>query len=348
MEDLHIMIVFAIMVIALLGLDLFVMGKNPHKVTMKEALIWTVIFVSSALGFAGYVYYDLGHQPAMDFLNAYAIEKVLSVDNLFVFILVFGYFKVPKEYHHKVLFWGILGAIIMRFIFIYVGIELLSFTEISLYGHNINIVILLFGGFLLYAGIKSAIEALGDGDDEEEDFSKSAGAKFIKWLFPRVTENYEGDKFFVKKEIWVNAKDVNGVEDKSGTNQMSKIIRFATPLLVVVGVVEFTDLLFAVDSIPAIFSVSKDPFILFSSNIFAILGLRSMYFLLAGLLPLFRYLNHGLAFILAFIGVKMLIAPIYHIDSTISLFIVLGVLVLSIGISLIANKVNPIVETSEK
>lgn len=336
-------IVFVIMVIALLALDLFIVGKKSHKISMKEAGIWTVIFILAACAFGGFVYYELGKQPAVEYFSAYVIEKTLSVDNLFVFILVFSYFKVPEEYHHKVLFWGVMGAIIMRFIFIFLGVELIEYASVSIKGVEINVVLLLFGLFLLYAGIKAGIEVLNDGGDEDEDYSKSPGAKFVKWIFPRVTDNYEGDKFFVKKEESVTIMgDRVYDQDNGGYSQKTfigkRLVRYATPLLVVVGVVEFTDLLFAVDSIPAIFSVSKDPFILYSSNIFAILGLRSMYFLLAGLLPMFKYLNHGLAIILTFIGVKMVIAPLYHFNPTVSLYIVLGILTLSVIVSLLTYK----------
>lgn len=328
-------VVFGIIVIALLVLDLLIIGKNSHKITMKEAGIWTFVFIAVACAFGGFVYYDLGAKAASEYFSAYVIEKTLSVDNLFVFILVFGYFKVPEEYHHKVLFWGVLGAIVMRFIFIFLGVELIEYASVSMFGVDINLVLLLFGLFLLYAGVKAGIEVLSDSDDDDEDYSSSPGARFVKWIFPRVTENYEGDKFFVKRKEPILG-DLE-LDDAGQTQKVLgyKLVRYATPLLVVVGVIEFTDLLFAVDSIPAIFSVSKDPFILYSSNIFAILGLRSMYFLLAGLLPLFRFLNHGLAVILSFIGLKMLVAPWYHVDSTISLYVVLAVLVASVGISLL-------------
>lgn len=342
-QDTHVIIAFIIAIVVLLGADLFLMGRNSHKVSMKEAGIWTLVFIASALGFAWFVDYDLGRQPAIDFLNAYVIEKTLSVDNLFVFIVVFSAFKVPDEYQHKVLFWGIFGAIILRLIFIFAGVELMHFANLNIMGLEVNLLIFVFGAFLLFAGIKTGISALSD-EEEDEDYKASPGARFIKWLFPRVTDQYHGDKFFVKQEIEIRSGDLeydhlNG--DMHHPNVVIKLVRYATPLLVVVGVIEFTDLLFAVDSIPAIFSVSDDPFILYSSNIFAILGLRSMYFLLAGMLPLFRYLNHGLALILAFIGTKMVIAPWYHFDSTLSLYIVLGVLTTSVVVSLIANKLNP-------
>lgn len=331
----HIIIAFVISIIVLLGLDLWFVGRNPHKVSIKEAGIWTTVFILAAIGFSFFVRYDAGSGAQIEFLTAYTIEKMLSVDNLFVFILVFTYFKTPKEYQHKVLFWGVLGAIIMRLIFIVLGMKIISLFYIPVLGYEVNIILLLFGLFLVYAGIKS----LKEEDDSNEDFSNSPGARFIKYFFPRVTEDYRGDKFFIKQEEavygdghLVNSKNI--LYDKVGI----KIVRYATPLLIVVGVVEFTDLLFAIDSIPAIFSVSKDPVILFTSNIFAILGLRSMYFLLSGLLPMFKHLGKGVAFILVFIGIKMVITPVYHVDNIISLCVIGTALIISVGLSLLTYK----------
>lgn len=316
---------FAVTVVIMLLLDLGVFNKKSHVVTSKEATIWSVVWISLSMIFSGVVYWVFNtdgsagsHAVAVEkftqYQAAYWIEKALSVDNLFVFILVFGFFKVPKFLHHKVLFWGIIGALIFRAIFIFAGVELIDLTylpEMNIFGHavRINVVMTLFGLFLIYAGIKS----WGDGgDDDDEDYSDTAGAKLIK-SFWKVSDNYDGDKFFTVQ---------NG-------------IRMATPLLVVVAVIEFTDVLFAVDSIPAIFAISNDPFILYTSNIFAILGLRSLYFLLANFIHMFSKLPYGLAIILAFIGVKMLIAPWYHISSPISLGIVGGVLVISVLLSII-------------
>jgi len=323
MQDLLLIIVFTITVLALLAIDLFVVGKKSKEITTKVAGIWTIVFVAVSLLFAGLIYLDQGQTKAMEFLSAYVIEKTLSVDNLFVFILIFGYFNVPKAYHHKVLFWGIIGAFVLRAIFIFAGVSLINFTYMTLWGVRFNIILVAFGAFLVYAGIKAGLEALNDiPDEEEQNFDTSPGLRLVHKIFKgRVTKNYHGDKFVVRRSVM------------DGPGQ--RWVKYATPLLVVVGVVEFTDLLFAVDSIPAIFSVSNDPFILYSSNIFAILGLRSMYFLLANLLPLFKYLNHGLAIILTFIGFKMVIAPVFHIDSNLSLFIVLGILALSVIVSLI-------------
>lgn len=313
---------FAVVVFVMLLLDLGVFNKRAHEVSSKEATIWTIIWISLSMAFSGVVYWvfnqdagghDLAIEKFTQFQAAYWIEKALSVDNLFVFILVFGFFKVPRYLHHKVLFWGIIGALIFRAIFIFAGVGIINLTylpEWIVFGTpvKINVVMTLFGLFLVYAGIKS----WGDGDgDDEEDYSESAGARLVK-RFYKISDNYVQDKFFTVQ---------NG-------------IKMATPLLVVVAVIEFTDVLFAVDSIPAIFAISKDPFILYTSNIFAILGLRSLYFLLSNFIHMFSKLPYGLAIILSFIGVKMIISPWYHISSPISLGIVGGILVLSVLVSI--------------
>lgn len=307
---------FAVVVVVMLLLDLGVFNRKAHAVSSKEAAIWSVVWISLAMMFSGVIYYVSGFEKFTQFQSAYWIEKALSVDNLFVFILVFGFFNVPRELHHKVLFWGIIGALIFRAIFIFAGVGLINLTyldEMTLLGQEvrINIVLLIFGLFLVYAGIKSGMPE-GD-DDEDKDFSKSAGARLV-YKFFKVSKEYDGEKFFTVQ---------NGV-------------KMATPLLVVVAVIEFTDVLFAVDSIPAIFAIAPDdPMILYTSNIFAILGLRALYFLLANFIHMFSLLKYGLAIILTFIGVKMVIAPFYHISSPLSLSIVGGVLILSVIASLI-------------
>jgi len=307
---------FAVIILVMLMLDLGVFNKKSHAVTNKEAVTWSLVWIALSMAFSAVIYFNMGMEKFSQFQSAYWIEKALSVDNLFVFILVFGFFNVPKEVHHKVLFWGIIGALVLRAIFIFSGVGLIKLTylptmEIMGYSMRINVVLTLFGIFLIYAGIKSWFAE--EDDDDEKDFNKSPGAKFVHKLF-KVSRNYDGDKFFTIE---------NG-------------IKLATPLLVVVGVIEFTDLLFAVDSIPAIFAIAPDdPFILYTSNIFAILGLRALYFLLANFIHLFSKLKYGLAIILSFIGVKMVISPIYHIESIHSLMVVGGVLVLSVVASLI-------------
>jgi tellurite resistance protein TerC len=312
-----VIVAFAVIVLIMLMLDLGVFNKKSHVVTSKEAGMWTIVWISLSMAFSGFLFWMSDAQTFTEFQTAYWIEKALSVDNLFVFILVFGYFNVARENHHKVLFWGIIGAIVLRAVFIFSGVKLINLTFLPDFwifsgeGHNLNVLMLLFGLFLIYAGIKSAFSK---DDDEEKDFSKSPGARFVHKLF-KVSKEFNGDKFFTIE---------NG-------------IKLATPLLVVVGVIEFTDLLFAVDSIPAIFAVSDDPVVLYMSNIFAILGLRAMYFLLSNLIHMFSKLKYGLAIILSFIGVKMVIAPIpgLHMESWVSLVIVVGVLILSIVVSLI-------------
>ena len=307
--------IFSVVTVIMLLLDLGVFNKSSHTVSNKEAITWSLVWIGLSMTFSGFIYYYMGIEKFSQFQSAYWIEKALSVDNLFVFILVFGFFNVPKENHHKVLFWGIIGALVLRAVFIFSGVGLIKLTylpETELFGHTlkINIVLTLFGIFLIYAGIKSWFAE--EDEDEEKDFNKSPGAKLVHKFF-NVSKSYDKDRFFT----YENGK------------------KLATPLLVVVGVIEFTDLLFAVDSIPAIFAIAPDdPFILYTSNIFAILGLRALYFLLANFIHLFSKLKYGLAIILAFIGVKMVISPLYHIESLHSLMVVGGVLVLSVIASL--------------
>jgi tellurite resistance protein TerC len=315
-----IIIGFAVVVILMLMLDLGVFNKKNHEISNNEALIWSLVWIGFSMIFSLFIYFVTDESSRLDkfsqYQAAYWIEKALSVDNLFVFILVFGYFNVPLKLHHKVLFWGIIGALLMRAIFIFSGVELINRTylpEMSLFGENvkINVILSLFGLFLIYAGIKSWFA--DDDDDDEKDFSKSPGAKLIHKFFT-VSDEFDGGKFFTIQ---------NGV-------------KMATPLLVVVAVIEVTDLIFAVDSIPAIFAIAPDdPFILYTSNIFAILGLRSLYFLLANFIHMFSRLKFGLAIILSFIGLKMVIAPFFHISSPISLAIVGGILVLSVLASIV-------------
>ena len=319
---------FAIAVVIMLLLDLGVFNKKSHTITNKEALGWTVVWITLSMVFSGVVYWVLDKPYGITdnfakYQAAYWIEKALSVDNLFVFILVFKFFKIPKDYQHKVLFWGILGALFFRAIFIFAGVELIKLTYITLPflgidpetgdSRQLNVILFVFGIFLIIAGIKSGMPAK---EDEEEDLSKNIGVRIVHKFF-KVAPNFDGDKFFTVQ---------NG-------------IKMVTPLFVALAVIEITDLVFAVDSIPAIFAIAPDdPFILYTSNIFAILGLRSMYFLLANSMDLFSKLHYGLAVILAFIGVKMIIMPFYHFPSTVSLTIIGSVLVLTIIWSLISNK----------
>ena len=311
-------VTFAIAVLIMLIIDLGIFNKKSHVVSNKEAIIWSSIWISLAMLFSGLVYSFAGATKFYEFQSAYWIEKALSVDNLFVFILVFKFFDVANENKHKVLFWGIIGALVLRAIFIFSGAFLIELTYLNkilnIFGvegfkYNINIIMTLFGLFLVYAGIKSW--SAGDEEDDE-DYNDTRGAKLIRRFFS-VSDKYVGDKFFTIE----NGK------------------KLATPLLVVVAVIEFTDLLFAVDSIPAIFAISNDPFILYTSNIFAILGLRALFFLLDNFIHLFSKLTYGLAFILSFIGIKMIISPFYHIESVYSLMVIGGILVLSVIASII-------------
>jgi tellurite resistance protein TerC len=247
------------------------------------------------------VYYYFNKDTALEFFTAYLVEKSLSIDNIFVIIMIFSYFSVPASYQHKVLFWGILGALVMRVIFIFAGIELI---------HKFHWLIYVFGGFLVFTGIRMVV-----GEDKPMNPEKNPLVKFVRKLFP-VTESFEGDKFFIKRDqkIW------------------------ATPLFIVVVLIEATDLIFAVDSIPAIISISEDPFIVYTSNVFAILGLRSLYFALAGIEKYFTYLKYGLATILVFVGLKMCMSDLVKIPVEISLIIILFVLAISMIASVIVKK----------
>ncbi len=309
---------FGLAIIVMLMLDLGVFHKKSHEVSNREALSWSIVWIGLAMGFSGLIYAYAGPTKFYEFQAAYWIEKALSIDNLFVFILVFKFFDVPSSSKHKVLFWGILGALLLRALFIFSGTFLIEFTYLNRllnllglegFTYNVNIIMTLFGVFLIYAGIKSW--SAGE-EGAEEDFNETRGAKVIRRIF-EVSKHYDGNKFF--------------------TYQQGK--KMATPLLVVVAVIEFTDLLFAVDSIPAIFAISKDPFILYTSNIFAILGLRALFFLLDNFIHLFSKLSYGLSLILTFIGIKMIISPFYHIDSLISLLIILTVLLGAVCLSVL-------------
>ncbi|HLS70861.1 MAG TPA: hypothetical protein VK027_04295 [Chitinophagaceae bacterium] len=309
---------FVLIVLILLVLDLGVFNKNPHIVSNKEAIIWSITWIGLAMLFSLVIWKIFGFNEFVDFQSAYWIEKALSVDNLFVFILVFEAFKVPKVYHHKVLFWGIIGAIILRAIFIFAGVQLLHMTYLPETTFNglfdnpvrINLLMTVFGIILIIAGWKSGTEK--EDVMDKNSIQNSIGARFMRKYFKIIPE-YDNDKFFTVK---------NG-------------IKYGTQLLLVVGIIEFTDLIFAVDSIPAIFAITDSPFILYSSNIFAILGLRSLYFILANFIHLFRFLKYGLSIILIFIGFKMLIAPWYPIPSLVSLIILAVVLLSSVVLSLL-------------
>lgn len=292
---------FNLFILAMLALDLFVFNKRPHEVKVREALAWSGLWISLAALFNIGVYFFKGKQAALEFLAGYLIEESLSVDNLFVFLVIFSYFKVPKKYQHKILFWGILGAIVMRAAFIAGGISLIK---------NFHFIIYVFGAFLVYTGIKMVTEK-----DKEIHPENNIFLRLFRRFMP-VTHSFEDGKFFVIKDG----------------------IKYATPMFVVLIVVETTDLLFAVDSVPAILAITHDPFIVYSSNIFAILGLRAIYFALAGTIHLFHYLHYGLSAILVFVGTKMLISDIIRIPIGVSLGVVVTLLVGSIVASLLSSK----------
>ncbi|OXA83002.1 TerC/Alx family metal homeostasis membrane protein [Flavobacterium columnare] len=314
-------VTFAIVILFMLLLDLGIFNKKSHEVSSKEAVTWSFVWIALAMGFSGLVYHFAGAIKFYEFQSAYWIEKALSVDNLFVFIMVFKFFDVANQNKHKVLFWGVIGALVLRAIFIFSGAFLIELTYLNkilgLIGfqglkYDINLVMTLFGVFLVYAGVKSWF---ANEEDENQDYNDTKGARLVRQFF-NVSDDYDGNNFFTIE----NGKKI------------------ATPLLVVVAVIEFTDLLFAVDSIPAIFAISTDPFILYTSNIFAILGLRALFFLLDNFIYLFHKLPYGLAIILSFIGIKMIIAPFYHVDSIVSLLIIGTVLVLSVLLSILMPK----------
>lgn len=291
-------IAFNAAILLLLFFDLTVVSRKHRRVPFKQALLMSAFWISLAIAFALFVHHWLGATKSLEFITGYLLEEALSVDNLFVFILLFAYFKVPPEEEKTVLFWGIIGALIMRGIFIGVGVALVQRFHWILY---------VFGVFLIWTGFQ-----LMRGGDEEQDPSRNIVLKFCRRFLP-LTDSYEGKSFFVRREGRV----------------------LATPLFVVLLVVETTDILFATDSIPAILAITRDPFIVYTSNVFAILGLRSMYFALAGMMKLFHYLNYGLSVVLMFIGAKMLLPERYHVPIWAALAVVAGVLALSVLASIL-------------
>ncbi len=290
----------------MLAIDLGVLNRKAHEVKLKEALIWSLIWIATALIFNLGVYLTKGSLAATEFFTAYLLEKSLSIDNIFVFILIFSYFKVKESYQHKVLFWGIIGALFCRGVFIMAGVVLIQ---------KFHWIIYIFGAFLILTGVKMAIKK-----DEEIHPEKNPVLKLSGKIFPMV-KHFVEDKFFIRKEGKLTA----------------------TPLFVVLLVIESMDIVFAVDSIPAVFGVTYDPFIVFTSNIFAILGLRALYFVIAGVIRLFEDLHYGLSLILVLIGVKMLISEIKPIPTPVMLLSIAIILLISIISSLIRNyfKKNP-------
>ena len=300
MVSIYFWIGFNAFVVLMLVLDLTVFHRNAHTIKFREAVGWSIFWISLAAIFAVIVYFWHGKATALDFVTGYLIEESLSVDNLFVFLLIFKFFKVPGQFQHKVLFWGIIGALVMRFVFIFAGVALIN---------RFHWIIYVFGAFLVYTGLKLFKQEESDVQPEHNPVLKG-----FRKIMP-VTKNYVGGKFFVR--------------DKG---------LYATPLFLVLLVIETTDVVFAADSIPAILAITRDPFIVFTSNVFAILGLRSLYFALAGMMELFHYLHYGLAVILTFIGIKMLISNFFHLPTALALGVVAGVLAISVGASLMWPK----------
>lgn len=293
-------IIFNAFVLLMLALDLGIFHRQTKKVGFKEALIWSAVWISLALAFNAWIWHSMGEKPALEFLTGYLVEKSLSVDNIFVFVLLFAFFKVPEEYRHRVLFWGVIGALAMRAIFIVVGAVLIA---------KFHWIIYLFGAFLVFTGYKMFKKSAADMHPEDNPL--------VRWFIKRgkVTSEYHGKNFFVN----ISGKTL------------------ATPLFLCLLSVEFTDLIFAVDSIPAIFAITDDPFIVYTSNVFAILGLRSLYFALEGVITKFPYLRYGLAIILIFIGIKMLLVDLYKMPVWVSL----GVIALVLTISILWEKIFP-------
>ena len=305
MAQLWLWIGFNVFVLAMLALDLLVFHREAHEVRLKEAAAWSVFWVLLALALNGGVFAFMGGDPALEFLTGYLIEKALSVDNIFVFALLFGYFAVPPRLQHRVLFWGILGALVMRGAMIVAGAYLIQ---------QFHWIIYIFGGFLVVTGVRMATQ--GEHPKAPGD---NPAIRLLRRLMP-VTDVYHGQQFFVREPT-----------------ARGRPRRVATPLFVALVLVETTDLIFAVDSIPAIFAVTQDPFIVYTSNVFAILGLRALYFLLAGIIHRFHYLKLGLAVVLVFVGAKMLLTDLYKVPVGLAL----GVVALVLGAAVVASLLFP-------
>lgn len=287
---------FGLLVVAVMAMDLGLLNRKAHAPSFREAALWSLVWVSLAVLFGAWVFIREGFEPGVQFASGYLVELSLSVDNVFLFAVVFGHFRIERRYQHRLLFWGIIGAVTMRGVMIAAGTALIS---------RFHWIVVLFGVFLIWTGIRMFLHR-----NREVDVSDMAVLRWLRRHF-RITDRYDGQNFFTK---------IDGV-------------RYATPLFVVLVLVELTDLMFAVDSIPAVLAISRDPFIVFTSNVFAILGLRSFYFLLAGVMELFEYLTIGLAGVLVFVGIKML--GIWHIPTTWSLLVIVVLLGTAMGASLI-------------
>ena len=299
-DRLFLWIAFNVFVLGMLVIDLGVFHRKAHSVSIKEATTWSMVWISLAMVFNLGIYFAWGQDKALEFLTGYIIEKSLSVDNLFIFLMIFQYFDTPREYQHRVLFWGILGALVLRAIFIAAGAALIS---------HFHWIIYVFGGFLLFTGIRMLVQ----GDEKLEPGKNPVVRLFERWV--PISKEYHGQRFFIRQ---------------TGKTK-------ATLLMVVLIVIETTDVIFAVDSIPAIFAITQDPLIVYTSNVFAILGLRALYFMLAGIMQMFIYLKVGLSAVLCFVGIKMMLVDFYKIPIGVSLSIIGGTLLLSIAASWIAQ-----------
>ena len=296
-------VLFNLFVLAMLALDLGVFNRKSHTIRIHEAMVWSAVWIALAAIFALVVYFWHGRPASLQFVTGYVIELSLSVDNLFVFLLIFRFFKVSPTHQHKVLFWGIIGALVMRAVFIVVGVGLIG---------RFHWIVYLFGALLVYSGIKLFFQEETEVHPEKNPILKL----FRRWV--PITQDYHGDKFFVR---------LPGL--------------YATPMFVVLLVVETTDVLFAVDSIPAVLAITRDAFIVYTSNVFAIMGLRSMYFALAGMMEMFRYLHYGLALVLTFVGAKMLASHYFEIPTEYALAAVGGILLISVLASLLHPRPKP-------
>lgn len=295
---------FLIFIVAMLALDLGVFHRRSHRIGLKEALSWCAVWFALAMTFNAIVWHWMGPTRGFEWTTGYLVEIALSVDNVFVFIVIFGFFKVPPEFQHRVLFWGIVGAAVMRFVFIFAGVGLLA---------EFHWLIYVFGALLVVTGIRLALPQKEDFDPE-----RNVAVRVLRKVYP-VSTQFHGRNFFIREQG----------------------VLTATPLFVVLLVIETTDVAFAIDSIPAVLAITDVPFIIFTSNIFAILGLRSLYFALSGVMNLFRFLNFGLAFILVFIGVKMLVSGYWHIPIELSLVVIGATLALTIAGSILIPEKKP-------
>jgi len=302
-------ILFNVAIIGVLVLDLVVFQRKPHVMSVREAFAWVALWVLLAAAFAVFVYFWKGRAVALEFITGYLVEEALSVDNMFVFLMVFSYFGVPRSYQHRVLFWGILGALVMRAILIFAGVALIQ---------RFHWIIYVFGAFLIVTGVRMTVQK-----DQEIHPDMNPVLKLVRRLVP-MTNRYEGAHFFIR--------------------QGGRLV--ATPLFVVLIVIETTDLVFALDSIPAVLAITQDPFIVYTSNVFAILGLRALFFAIAGAMALAHYLHYGLSAILVFVGVKMLVSEIYKVPLGVALGVIVGVLAVSLIASWIHHRRQQALESA--